>query len=45
MYTNSSIKRIAAIFSGSRIDLPETPGVYAFWWIGDKKEEILGHIP
>lgn len=26
------------MFQGQRIILPEIPGVYAFWWVGDRKE-------
>jgi hypothetical protein len=43
MHTNLSIKRVATIFLGNRIDLPEKPGVYAFWWIGDKKELLASN--
>ena len=36
MHTKGSIRSVGEIFKGRRIDLPEKPGVYAFWWIGDK---------
>jgi len=36
MQTKTSIKKVGTIFSGNRIELPERPGVYAFWWIGSK---------
>jgi hypothetical protein len=43
MHTNNSIRRIDQIFRGQAIDLPESPGVYAFWWIGDKSELMGGN--
>jgi len=30
------IHRVDKIFIGRSIDLPERPGVYAFWWVGKK---------
>jgi hypothetical protein len=38
MHRSVSIKNVRNIFQGQRINLPEAPGVYAFWWTGDKKE-------
>ena len=38
MHTKESVRGVSIIFKGQRIDLPEVPGVYAFWWIGDKSE-------
>ena len=38
MHTVNSIRRIDQIFRGQTIDLPEEPGVYAFWWLGQKIE-------
>lgn len=38
MHRPSSIRPISDIFQGQRIDLPQRPGVYAFWWLGDKQE-------
>ena len=32
----SSIRRVDQIFAGRSIDLPSDPGVYAFWWVGDR---------
>ena len=34
----TSIKKVEDIFQGQRIDLPEVPGVYAFWWVGNRQE-------
>ena len=34
----ASIRNVEDIFQGQRIDIPEKPGVYAFWWTGDLKE-------
>ncbi len=31
-----SIKSVGSIFSNGTVDLPEAPGVYAFWWIAEK---------
>jgi hypothetical protein len=36
MHTPESIRRIDQIFVGRSIELPERPGVYAFWWIGPR---------
>lgn len=44
MHSKDRIKPVHEIFNGPKIDLPEDPGVYAFWWIGDKKELLLGNI-
>ena len=40
MHTLASIRPVKQIFRGRVIDLPEEPGVYAFWWIG-KKAQLL----
>ena len=34
----NSIRNVEDIFQGQRVDLPEDPGVYAFWWTGDRPE-------
>lgn len=38
MESRDSIKKVKELYVGQKIDLPEEPGIYAFWWIGDKKE-------
>lgn len=38
MHNAASIRRIDQIFNGQAIDLPEEPGVYAFWWVGQKAD-------
>lgn len=38
MHTRGSIRLIKKIYKGNRIGLPEDAGVYAFWWLGAKKE-------
>ncbi len=38
MHRVASIRKVEDIFQGQRIDLPEVPGVYAFWWVGDRQE-------
>ena len=37
MHTAESIKKIADI-TGKKVALPEKAGVYAFWWVGPKKQ-------
>ena len=36
MHTLASIRPVGQIFRGRAIDLPDKPGVYAFWWVGKK---------
>ncbi|MGE3345627.1 MAG: hypothetical protein AB7L71_19565 [Vicinamibacterales bacterium] len=43
MHTSQSIRRIDDIFRGARIDLPDLPGVYAFWWVGQKAELLAAN--
>jgi hypothetical protein len=38
MHTLGSIRSVDQIFRGRTIDLPDEPGVYAFWWVGKKAE-------
>ena len=38
MHSTASIRRVSEIFRGQSIDLPELPGVYAFWWIAPRAE-------
>lgn len=38
MHTAASIRRINQMFRGQTIDLPERPGVYAFWWVAPKTQ-------
>lgn len=38
MHERESIRSIQEITRDNRIALPETPGVYAFWWIGDRQQ-------
>ncbi|MBX9935504.1 MAG: hypothetical protein K2Y10_02805 [Burkholderiaceae bacterium] len=37
MHQKTSIRSVQVIVTNNRISLPEDPGVYAFWWIGDRK--------
>jgi len=37
MHTVLSIKSVSEITENNQINLPSKAGVYAFWWIGDKK--------
>lgn len=34
----ADIRNVASIATGSRIDVPAKPGVYAFWWTGERSE-------
>jgi len=43
MHTPSSIRRVDEIFRGQSVDLPESLGVYAFWWIAPKSELLAGN--
>jgi len=36
MHRSTDIRKINDVFRGKRIDLPEDPGIYAFWWVGPK---------
>jgi len=38
MHTAASIRRVDQVFRGQAVDLPEQPGVYAFWWVAPKHE-------
>ncbi|UCV17587.1 GIY-YIG nuclease family protein [Ferribacterium limneticum] len=43
MHNAASIRPVAQIFRGQAIDLPEEPGVYAFWWLSPKAELMAGN--
>lgn len=36
MHTAVDVRRVAYVCRGTRVDLPEEPGVYAFWWLKDR---------
>lgn len=38
MQTPGSIRRVDQIFAKRSIDLPESPGVYAFWWVAPRPD-------
>lgn len=38
MHTKAEIRSISKVFQKQRIDLPNKPGIYAFWWLGAKSE-------
>jgi hypothetical protein len=44
MHTLASIRPVEEIFRGRVIDLPEEPGVYAFWWVGKKAQLLSANI-
>jgi len=37
MHLKNSIRRVEQVFQTQHIDLPDTAGVYAFWWVGSKE--------
>jgi len=37
MHLRNNIRSVKDIISNNRISLPEDPGVYAFWWVGDRE--------
>jgi hypothetical protein len=37
MHLRASIRSVQDIVANNRIALPEAPGVYAFWWIGERE--------
>jgi hypothetical protein len=41
MHDKDAITSVGAIFSDRASRLPDSPGVYAFWWIGDRSQ-LLG---
>jgi len=44
MHLRQDIQPVGNIFFyGQRISLPETAGVYAFWWIGSKEELLASN--
>ena len=43
MHTPASIRPIRLIFAKRPIDIPDTPGVYAFWWIGDRTQLLAAN--
>ncbi|MEE9103142.1 GIY-YIG nuclease family protein [Pseudomonas nitroreducens] len=43
MHQLTSIRSVNAITHNSRIDLPEEPGVYAFWWIADRSKLLTAN--
>lgn len=43
MRLSDSIRNVGQIFGDNPINLPEIPGVYAFWWLADKKELMEGN--
>lgn len=38
MQDRESIRSIQLITAGRKIDIPSNPGVYAFWWIGERQQ-------
>lgn len=38
MHEPDNIQAINEICTGRKIDLPHEPGIYAFWWLGNKEQ-------
>ena len=38
MHDREAIRVVRQLFVGQSVDLPESPGVYAFWWVGPKAD-------
>lgn len=43
MHTAKSIRHVRDVFRGQAIDLPESPGVYAFWWLESRAELLAAN--
>jgi len=43
MHRPESIRRVDEIFVGRSTDLPECPGIYAFWWVGPRVDLMAGN--
>ena len=43
MHRPESIRRVDQIFVGRSIELPERPGVYAFWWVAPRADLIAAN--
>ncbi|MEX0769542.1 MAG: hypothetical protein WD035_02355 [Balneolaceae bacterium] len=44
MTDTKSVRSIAEICRGNQIDIPDTSGLYAFWWIGDRRELLEAQL-
>src|ERR1700752_3003029 len=45
MYMASARRSVGQITAGRSIDLPDYPGVYAFWWIGSRSKLLRPNPP
>src|ERR1039458_6180480 len=43
MHTSTSVRTMHQIFVGRSIRLPKIPGVYAFWWIGEREQLLAAN--
>lgn len=43
MNTAESIRRVEQIFQARKIELPELPGVYAFWWVAPRNQLLAAN--
>jgi len=43
MHTLESIRSVQKIFCGRSINLPKKPGVYAFWWVGERSQLLAAN--
>jgi hypothetical protein len=43
MHTPASVRTVQQVFVGRSIDLPKGPGVYAFWWVGERGQLLAAN--
>lgn len=43
MHSRESIRSVGQHFLDGRAELPEAPGVYAFWWVGDRAQLLAAN--
>jgi hypothetical protein len=43
MHERQSIRAVGSIFSKGAEPLPKMPGVYAFWWLGDREKLLTSN--
>jgi hypothetical protein len=43
MHRLENIRSLQQIVAGQAIDLPSKPGVYAFWWIGERQQLLAAN--
>lgn len=43
MHKPECIRRVDQIFAGLSSNVPECPGIYAFWWVGPRPDLLAGN--